>query len=158
PAKDAMVAAFKQVDPRPDELAAFLRLTGDDQWKDLGKRLVIDKGCNNCHTIAPGGKGFANMLASASFDDIKAPRVQKQGCLSPDPKRSGRAPRFDLDEKQLDLLWLFLHDGAAGAGSAAPTYEARVALERFNCLACHSRDGTGGLSTKLIEQLRQFEK
>src|SRR5262249_60149304 len=54
PAKDAMVAAFKQVDPRPDELAAFLRLTGDDQWKDLGTRLVIDKGCNNCHTIAPG--------------------------------------------------------------------------------------------------------
>jgi mono/diheme cytochrome c family protein len=57
------------------------------------------------------------------------------------------------------LIRQFLREGTeGGAGSAAPTYAARVALERFNCLACHQRNGDGGLSTELIEQLRRFEK
>src|SRR5262249_27783262 len=48
PGKDQMLTAFKRVDPRPEELTAFQKLPADKQWLDLGKRLVIDKGCNNC--------------------------------------------------------------------------------------------------------------
>jgi mono/diheme cytochrome c family protein len=157
PSKARMAAAFKMINPRPEELAAFLRLGPDAQWQDLGKRLVIDKGCNNCHNIAPGGKGFATMLASASFEDLKVPQAQKRGCLTPRGKAGGKAPRFHLGDKQMDMVRKFLREGSRGAGSPAPTYAARVALERFNCLACHNRDGMGGLSTKLIEQLRRFE-
>jgi mono/diheme cytochrome c family protein len=158
PSREQMVAVFRRVDSRAEELAAFRRLSEDVQWKDLGKRLVIDKGCNNCHTIAPGGKGFANMLASASFDDVKSVRVAKQGCLSDDPGKRGKAPWFDLGAAERDALRHFLAEGTKGAGSPAPAHAARVTLERFNCLACHSRDGEGGLSTGLVDELRKLEK
>ncbi len=36
-------------------------------------------------------------------------------------------------------------------------YAARNDIERFNCLACHSRDGDGGLSAVTLEQLRRYE-
>jgi mono/diheme cytochrome c family protein len=158
PGKDRMLAAFKRVDSRAEELAAFQKLAADAQWKDLGKRLVIDKGCNNCHTIAPGGKGFATTLASASFDDIKAPKVRGQGCLATAAGKAGKAPWFALTAAARKALGRFLQEGTSGAGSPAPAYQARVALEQFNCLACHSRNGEGGLTPKLVEQLRRYEK
>jgi mono/diheme cytochrome c family protein len=158
PAKESLLAAFKRVDARADELAAFLRLELDAQWMDLGKRLVIDKGCNNCHTIAPGGKNFANMLASATFDDIKAPARQKKGCLADEQDKHGKSPEFAIEAKDREDLRLFLKEGIKGAGSPAPAYTARTSLTRFNCLACHSRDGEGGIPAELNEQLRRFER
>ncbi len=158
PTPEQMTAAFKRVDARADELAAFLRLPAAARWDDLGKRLVIDRGCNNCHTIAPGGKGFANMLASATFEEIKAPRAQTRGCLSDEAGKRGKAPWFGLGKDQRQAVRDFLTEGTRGAGSPAPTHAARVALERFNCLACHGRDGRGGLAPQVVEELRRYEK
>jgi mono/diheme cytochrome c family protein len=158
PGQAQLVAAFKQVDPRPDELAAFQRLPADAQWLDLGKRVVIDRGCNNCHTIAPGGKPFANTLASANFDDIRKGQTHTAGCLAEDAGKRGPAPQFALDKAASQAIRAFLSEAAVGPGSPAPTYEARVALTRFNCLACHSRDGQGGLTPELTEELRRYEK
>jgi mono/diheme cytochrome c family protein len=157
PARDKMREAFKRVDPRAEELAAFEKLPADAQWVDLGKRLVIDKGCNNCHTIAPGGKPFANVLASAGFDDLKAPEKQEGGCLAEDEAKRGKAPRFAFTKEDREALRAFLRDGLQGAGSPAPAYAARMDLQRFNCLACHGRDGEGGLTPELTEQLRKYE-
>src|SRR5262249_30256116 len=53
PGRNALLAAFRRVEPRAEEMADFERLPAASQWLDLGKRLVIEKGCNNCHTIAP---------------------------------------------------------------------------------------------------------
>jgi mono/diheme cytochrome c family protein len=33
-----------------------------------------------------------------------------------------------------------------------------VALRRFNCLACHTRDGAGGLTPEALADLRRYEK
>ena len=33
-----------------------------------------------------------------------------------------------------------------------------MTVQRFNCLACHARDGEGGLSPQLSEELRRYEK
>src|SRR5678816_2453259 len=51
-----------------------------------------------------------------------------------------------------------LKDGLTGAGTPAPTHAARVALRRFNCLNCHSRDGEGGIATELANEMRLLEK
>lgn len=150
--------AFKAVDPRPDEWTAFQRLPADVQWLDLGKRVVIDKGCNNCHTIAPGGKPFANVLASAAFTDIQDRKTLTAGCLADAADRRGPTPWFGFKEQERQALWAFLSEGAKGAGSPAPAYAAKVALVRFNCVACHGRDGQGGLSPELVEELRRYEK
>src|SRR5262249_5733842 len=73
PTRAQMLAAFRRVAGRAEELEAFEQLPAARQWTDLGKRLVIDKGCNNCHTIAPGGQPFASLQASASLDDVRKP-------------------------------------------------------------------------------------
>jgi mono/diheme cytochrome c family protein/cytochrome c553 len=158
PTTDQIVAAFQHVETRPEELAGFKRLPLDAQLRDLGQRRVIDKGCNNCHTIAPGGKPFASVLASASFDDIKKRERQESGCLATKPSQRGKAPAFGFSEREQKSLRVFLSEGTSGAGTPAPAHAARVAIKRFNCLACHSRNGEGGLTPDLVEELRKYER
>src|SRR5262249_55661813 len=132
PAKADVLAAFQRVEPRAEEQAAFQKLPADAQLLDLGKRLVIDRGCNNCHPIAPGGKPFANVLANTSFDDIKKPERHERGCLTPASTSGERkpppeiAPSFTLSENERKALLLFLTEGTKGAGSPAPPHAARV--------------------------------
>ncbi|HEV3443216.1 MAG TPA: hypothetical protein VG099_01170, partial [Gemmataceae bacterium] len=101
---------------------------------------------------------FASMLADASFTDITQPGKLDQGCLSDMRRKQSRSPRFAFSDQDRQALRLFLREGAEGAGSPAPAHAARVALERFNCLACHARDGAGGLTAALTDQLRRVEK
>jgi mono/diheme cytochrome c family protein len=155
---DKIDEAFKRLDNRPEELAAFKKLPADAQWKDLGKRLVIDKGCNNCHKIEPGGRPFASVQASAGLDDLKKSGKAEAGCLAEKADKRGKAPKFPLSEADRAALRTFLSDGLTGAGSPAPGYAARVEVRRFNCLACHTRDSEGGLPVALVEELRKFEK
>jgi prolyl oligopeptidase PreP (S9A serine peptidase family)/mono/diheme cytochrome c family protein len=158
PTKEEMNAVFKRVDSRAEELAAFRRLSEQAQMIELGQRLVIDKRCNQCHNIAPQGKPFASVLARASFDDLKKPSVHNKGCLADLRSPGNKAPRFNLEAADREALRLFLAEGTTGAGSAAPAYNGRVALARFNCLACHSKDGEGGLTAGVLEGLRRYEK
>src|SRR5207245_10411568 len=48
--------------------------------------------------------------------------------------------------------------GTIAAGWRALLRAARVTLQRFTCLACHARDGEGGLSPALIDELRRYER
>jgi mono/diheme cytochrome c family protein len=158
PGKEKRLAAFGRLESDAGERTAFGRQSADRQWLDLGKRLVIAKGCNNCHTIAPGGKPFASVLASAELDEIKKPHKQGAGCLAEDARKAGSAPRFAFSKGQRAAVNAFLAKGLRGAGSPAPAYVARRDLQRFNCLACHTRDGEGGLPAAVITRLRQSEK
>jgi mono/diheme cytochrome c family protein len=156
PPEAQMLAAFKRVDDRAEELAVFRKLPAKEQWLDLGKRIVIDKGCNNCHTIAPGGKPFASVQASA-LEELKALAKHEAGCLADDASKRGKAPVYDFKEGDRAALRAFLKDGLTGAGSPTPAFTARLNFARFNCLACHNRDGEGGLSQEVVEQLRRYE-
>ena len=55
PEKEQLLSAFRRTGAGDREAQAFGRLPEDRQWRDLGKRLVIQKQCNSCHTIAPAG-------------------------------------------------------------------------------------------------------
>jgi cbb3-type cytochrome oxidase cytochrome c subunit len=158
PSADKILETFRRLDSRAEELAAFRRLPLETQLVDLGKRLVIDKGCNHCHKITPQGQPFASVLASASFDDIKKSQVQGKGCLAAAPEQTGKAPWFALPADGRKSLSRFLQEGTGEVGSIAPAHAARVALQRYNCLACHQRDGEGGLTAKTLDELRKLEK
>jgi mono/diheme cytochrome c family protein len=158
PGAEALVAAFRRVESRPEELTAFRRLPAEARWNDLGKRLVIDKRCNACHTIASGGKEFATVLADASFEALTRPERQGRGCLAEKPGAEAKAPRFALSAAERRAIRAFLSAMPGEAGSPAPAHAARMTLQRFNCLACHSCDGAGGLAPQLVEQLRRYEK
>src|SRR5205823_10758972 len=125
PAREQIIAAFRRVEDRPAELTEFQKLPPDAQLIDLGQRVVIAKGCNNCHTIAPGGKPFASVLAATSFDGLKKPAAQERGCLATAPAKDSRAPWFLLTTAERQSVRQFLTDGTTGAGSPAPAFAAR---------------------------------
>lgn len=156
PAEAAMLAAFQQLEPDAEKLTAFKKLPAEKQWLDLGQRLAIAKNCVACHTIAPNKKPLAGTPAKALFADLA--KFPMACCLANDPADRGKAPGFDLKPTDLKALRAFLAEGTKGAASAAPAYTARVTIQRFNCLACHSRDGEGGLTPEIIEELRRHEK
>jgi mono/diheme cytochrome c family protein len=157
PAAQQIVAAFRRVEDRDDELQAFLKLPAGTQLLDLGQRVVIARGCNNCHTIEPDGKPFASVLASTSFQDLKKSEIHARGCLAAAPPGGG-APWFALRPDEREDVRQFLTGGTAGVGSPSPPFAARTALRRFNCLACHVRDGEGGMGAALAEDLRKSAK
>jgi cbb3-type cytochrome oxidase cytochrome c subunit len=158
PKTEQMLAAFRRVDNRADELAEFKRLPADRQWVDLGKRIVIDRGCNNCHTIAPEGQPFASVQASASLEDLQNPDRWESGCLAETATKRGHAPGFAFRAEERRQLRAFLRAGLNGAGSPAPAHAARADLQRFNCLACHRRAGDGGLSAAVLARLLRIQK
>jgi cytochrome c2 len=127
----------------------------DAQWIDLGSKLVITKGCVNCHAIEPAGKALAATATFPGLDDVK--KAGGKGCLSAKPQ-AGMIPEYKLDAKEAAALGEFLKSGLTGPGTPAPAYSARVALRRFNCLNCHSKDGEGGVSVELANEMRLLEK
>jgi mono/diheme cytochrome c family protein len=154
PAQEKIDAAWKRLSALTPGL--FPRGEGrkaDAQLLELGKRLVSEKRCNACHTIEPDGKPFRRREAPW-FDRIREAEAKIPGCLSLSASPSN--PVFPISETDRNAIRFFLREGK-GAGSRAPAYEARTALESFNCLACHSRNGQGGLAIKLVEQLQKIQ-
>jgi cytochrome c551/c552/cytochrome c553 len=126
-------------------------------WNAIGKRLVVAKGCVNCHTVKSGGKGIGDAPIFTPLGDLKKRDKAALGCLANDAGQRGKAPEFGFAPADRDALRLFLAEGLTGAGSSAPAHAARETIRRFNCLACHNRDGEGGLSVEIVEQLRKFQ-
>ena len=155
PAQEKLVAAFKRVETKPAELATFEKLAAAAQADDLGRRLATARGCANCHTIAPGGKTIAPTLTVAPLEDLG--QKSDAGCLADKPEKRGKAPAFTLTDADHEALRAFLDAGLKGAGAPATAYAARETIRQMNCLACHSRDGEGGLAAEIVEQLRKFD-
>ncbi len=128
-----------------------------EDWNAVGKKLVVAKGCANCHAVLPGGKPTLDGPAFTLLDDLKKAKSSDKGCLAAGAAQRGKAPDFGFAAADRDALRLFLAEGLTGAGSPAPAHAARETIRRFNCLACHNRDGEGGLSVEIVEQLRKFQ-
>lgn len=158
PDDNQLTAAFHRLETGADALAAWQRLAPAARWQELGRRLVVAKGCTSCHAIAPGGKVVPSQPAAASFTALQQPAALERGCLADEGPQRGPAPVYAWSAADRQAVRRFLREGAQGPGAPAPMHAARSALRRFNCLACHSRQGEGGLSPELVEQLRQFEK
>jgi mono/diheme cytochrome c family protein len=151
-----LAGVIKRLDVGNNDIQKLRELGADQQWAYLGKLLTIERGCSNCHTIAPDKKPLTGKPAKVSLNDIKAKATT--GCLVDDPAKRGAAPGFALNEGDRKALRQFLKEGTQGAGSPAPAHAARVTIQRLNCLACHSRDGEGGLTTEILDELRRYEK
>lgn len=148
-------SVFDAADAPPAEREAFAKLTADQQWVALGKQLMVNRGCVNCHTVHSGGQAVTPAARFPSLDEVKAAGGGK-GCLST-TARPG-TPVYRLEPTEARDLGAFLKSGLAGAGAPAPAYAARTSLRRFNCLNCHTRDGEGGIPVELSELIRSMEK
>lgn len=134
----------------------------DAQWSELGKRIVHVKKCSACHQlpkdVVPVPDDLREALSPTKLDNLTIEDRGKKGCLAAAETARGKAPNFGLRDADRSAILTFLVTGLKGANTPSPTYQARTDLARFNCLACHSRDGDGGLSPRLIEELRKYER
>jgi cbb3-type cytochrome oxidase cytochrome c subunit len=138
------------------ERTAFAKLPEADQWIALGRRLAVEKGCTNCHALDVQGKPLERRPARSDFTTVRQQGAEQKGCL--DAKHApDKHPAFVLTTAQRDDLRAFLAGSRVPAAAAAPSHEAKVALQRHRCLDCHSKDGQHGLSADAVDALRQFE-
>ncbi len=156
PDRSEALKAYQRLEPKAEKTDEFHKLSEEKQWLALGQRLVIEKHCTACHTIAPGGKALATTHAQSSLDQLKKSAVQDRGCLSTTNDK-GVSPTFAFPGEDKKALRAYLLSEPARKDSPAPAHAARIALERFNCLGCHVRNGVGGLSTEMTDLLRKVE-
>ena len=136
---------------KAEERDAFNKLPSKLQWAALGKQLFTSKGCANCHNISTAAPIVA-----------KGPELGKlalnadAGCTSKMPDIA-KVPVYPLSDVQRNALSTFLKEGLTGAGTPSPTYAARAAFKRFNCLNCHSRDGEGGIDSFISDKMKGLE-
>lgn len=155
-ARDLATFLVKATDPKlPREMPKPPAEKSADEWKRQGKELLTAKGCANCHAVSPGGTALAAGTAAPGLAALTKPGP-KAGCLAETPP-PGKVPVYALTAGQRSALAAFLADGFAGPGSPAPGFQARLAIKRFNCLNCHSRDGEGGIPETLAGVMKSHE-
>jgi len=98
-----------------------------------GRALFTEHRCHACHST---GEKVAPPVFTA-FSKLRA----GEGCLS---DKRGAWPRYPLAENQRASLRAVI---SGEAKTWTPAEQAQLTLTRLNCLACHQRDGLGGVTT-----------
>ena len=101
-----------------------------------GKELFEELKCHACHTDVGQRPLFRADQVSLELAEVDS------GCLS---DSAGGWPAFELDADQIELIQSALRKPLA---AAPQDQQITAALHSFNCLACHERDGMGGVSAE----------
>src|SRR4030095_9312742 len=125
-------------------LAAYLESTADsaeikeppsnNTMIETGRKLVVEKGCLNCHAL----NGATTTFAARPLAELPAERW-KSGCLAEDAADTNRAPRFAFTSDQRAALREF---GAAGPASLRvddPVAFLTRMSEHLHCRECHGK-------------------
>ena len=102
-----------------------------------GKALFTEHRCHACHST---GERLAPPALTA-FSKLRA----SEGCLS---DKRGAWPHYPLSEKQRTAVKAALVEESK---AWTPAEQVQLALTRLNCIACHQRDGLGGVATNRNE-------
>ena len=129
---------------------AEAKLPPTEQWKAVGKLLVLQKGCVNCHTIPAWGKpriatAFVTIAAKLGYG-------HKIGCLAEKPDVASVLV-YPLTDETRSALRTFVKENLP-----SDVHDPRAAIKRFMCLNCHTKDGEGGIAAELADQMKQLEK
>ena len=120
-----------------------LRLKPEATKVTSGKKYFEQFNCASCHEV-PGMKA----KPSLAFDNLRPGK----GCLSVQPKGM---PHFYLSVAQRETI------GKALKGVGKPLRDqARIqqTMAAFNCIACHTRDGAGGVSDVMFKHFGTDEE
>jgi mono/diheme cytochrome c family protein len=98
----------------------------------LGRQLVIERGCLNCHALKDGAVALESKLAETPFLRLAA----RKGCLAEKPPR--KAARYALAAEDRAALAAFVQTPDV---SEAPVQDFARALSRFQCVGCHEHNG-----------------
>jgi cbb3-type cytochrome oxidase cytochrome c subunit len=154
----AIQTVLKQVTGSSDEADRLAHAPDSEKLRLTGERLVVKKGCTNCHRVAPAGNELPVGYTLASLAHMRDEETQSRGCLRVQVASvTADIPRFVLTDEHRECIAAFLTSASTGAGSVAPGFSAQVTLRRLQCVACHSRAGQGGLGPDRVEELRKYE-
>jgi mono/diheme cytochrome c family protein len=123
---------------------------------DEGRRLVVEKGCIDCHSILGRGGRLGPDLAGGrgrrSMTEFAAAMLNK----APAMRRALRARGLSvpkLSAVQMADLVAYLHSVQYFADSGDPD-RGRLLLRDKGCLACHSLNGRGGTNAPDLAAVR----
>lgn len=102
-----------------------------------GKQLFVEHRCHACHSTG-------EKIAPPALTALSKLRAD-EGCLS---EKRRAWPHFPLSATQRTAVKAAL---AEEAKAWTPTEQAQFTLTRLNCLACHQRDGLGGVASNRNE-------
>ncbi|MFK5924088.1 MAG: c-type cytochrome, partial [Verrucomicrobiota bacterium] len=141
----ANLAAYLKSGPQikiPKELLS--EIDGANDFKldvklaEQGRKVFLEKKCVACHA-APGAEKLAvkvaKKLAELEF-------VKKTGCLA-DVPLAGGVPWYYLDQVQIKAIQLALKN-LSKQGDESLAQQIDHTMMRYDCYACHTRDGKGG--------------
>ena len=142
--------SLKLVPDEAADLVAFLHpnatarsLTDPKNTPDLvaaGRRLFVQFRCQSCHTAGRGLKADPALKAAPPLSQLNLSATDS--CLA---NASGRQPRYRLDKQQTQSIAAAL---AAKPAPLTPVLSLKRTTLKLNCLACHARNGSGGLGPK----------
>lgn len=102
---------------------------------EKGKQYFSSLGCAACHQLHQNGQRLGSKVAAKSQASLKP----EGGCLAEAPPKN--VPNYQLSKVQRQQI--------ATALTTSPVETAAQTIHRllltFNCYACHSRDGWGGV-------------
>jgi mono/diheme cytochrome c family protein len=156
---------------KPGDLAAAKEIQNlnafepREQWREVGKVLMTQKGCVNCHSVNKGSKN--DVTSFASLEKVMRKRMDENtkvitslpaaGCVAekPDP---AKVPVFGFNaaERTALMQWLSTHR-EPDRPIQLPMASARLTLKRMMCLNCHTRDGEGGIAAELADKMKALE-
>jgi mono/diheme cytochrome c family protein len=143
--------------PTAAEALEFSSQPLEQQLASLGRRVMQEKRCVNCHELKFHGEPDGWQRPAARGDLASIARRAAGGCLSEvgGPVKQG-VPRFGASLDR-EAVVAFLQQARTAPGTPAPAEEARLMLARLNCIGCHQRDGEGGLSQSVVEKLLESQ-
>ncbi|MEZ6140029.1 MAG: c-type cytochrome [Zavarzinella sp.] len=154
--------AFKAPDTPPKDLLDKLTkenqlqvdpaIPAKDQWVSIGKSLYTSRGCVNCHQIDQ--QKTLPLLRTSSLQDLVGKTTN--GCLSTEASHAG--PNYRLSPQDRARLTSFVSTAKVVTAPISAFHDAAISLKRFNCTNCHERDGNGGLTLELADQMKMLEK
>lgn len=126
-------------------------LSPAEQRRELARRVIVAKRCEACHELSEDAGRPKPALATVDITSGQA-RLDA-GCLDKERQAPGnRAPFYGSLPDRATMVE-FLRDAGRQPVTPAPSFQARLTLERLNCLACHVYNGNGGLPAELAAQL-----
>ena len=153
PADNEIARELDSLDFSVDEKAALGDHSSQERLVKMGERLVVQRGCVQCHRIAPGGdKVQSEHPVYSSLVEVVESAGSEKGCLSSD---AVKVPKFPFRANQLNAITAYLNTISVIPIANSPAVQVQYAFQQFHCLACHDQNGNGGLDIEQIELLRQ---
>lgn len=144
---------FKLSPQEVDQLAAYLRgkssgviapLSDAHGNPENGARIFAEKGCVTCHD-----QGIAKPQKPAVAKSLMQLSPQA-GCLDEDTKVG--VPNFHLAEGERNALVALIKHSAESLWVDVPAERTERLVRRFNCAACHDRDGAQSPRLEIIAE------